>query len=100
MMHNPSHPGAVIKHDVLEPLNLSVTEAARCLGVSRTSLSRILNGKMAISPDLALRLEAAGVSTARSWLAMQANYELWLAAQRAQSTVRRLHARKVRSSCP
>lgn len=95
MMHNHPHPGGIIRHDVLEPLNLSVAEAARRLGVSSTSLSRVLNGKAAISPDLALRLEIAGVSTARSWLAVQANYELWQAKQHAQPTVRPLQARQV-----
>lgn len=90
MMHNPPHPGDVIKHDVLEPLSLSVAEAARRLGVSRTALSRVLNRETAIRPNLALRLEKAGVSTARSWLAMQADYELWQAMQHAQPTVRPL----------
>lgn len=92
MMHNPTHPGSIIRRDVLEPLNLSVAEAARRLGVSSTSLSRVLNGKAAISPDLALRLEMAGVSTARCWLAVQADYELWQAKQRAQPTVHSLRA--------
>lgn len=95
MMHNPSHPGVIIKHDVLEPLNLSVAEAARRLGVSRASLSRVINSKVAIGPDLALRLELAGVSTARSWLAVQANYELWQAEQHTQPTVRSLQATEV-----
>lgn len=93
MMHNPAHPGCIIRHDVLTPLNLSVAEAARRLGVSRTSLSRTLNGNTAISPDLALRLEKAGASTALTWLRMQADYELWQAKQRAQPTVRPLQAR-------
>lgn len=95
MMHTPSHPGSIIRHDVLEPLNLSVAEAARRLGVSSTTLSRVLNGKAAISPDLALRLEMAGVSTARSWLAVQTDYELWQAKQHAQPTVRPLQTRRV-----
>ncbi|MGN2248344.1 HigA family addiction module antitoxin [Frateuria sp. GZRR35] len=74
-MHNPLHPGGVIKHDVLEPLQLSVSEAARRLGVPCASLSRVIDGEAAITPDLALRLEKAGVSTASSWVALQANYE-------------------------
>lgn len=93
MMHNPPHPGGILKCDVLDPLNLSVAEAARRLGVSRASLSRIINGKATMSPDLALRLEKAGVSTAHALLAMQTNYQLWQAMQRPQPTVRPLQVR-------
>jgi addiction module HigA family antidote len=95
MVHNPTAPGSIIKHDVLEPLSLSVAEAARRLGVSRGSLSRVINCKAAISPDFALRLEKAGVGTARTWLALQANYELWLATQQEPPKVRALQVRKV-----
>jgi addiction module HigA family antidote len=90
MMHNPPHPGGILKEEVLAPLNLSVTEAASRLAMSRVALSRVLNGKAAISPDLAVRLETAGVSTARAWLSMQANYDLWLARQHAHPEVRAL----------
>lgn len=90
MMHNPPHPGEILKEDVLAPLNLSVTEAAERLAMSRVAFSRVLNGKAGISPDLALRLERAGVSTARAWLVMQANYDLWQAMQHKQPPVRRL----------
>ncbi len=90
MMHNPPHPGGILKDEVLAPLNLSVTEAASRLAMSRVALSRVLNGKAAISPDLAVRLEEAGVSTARAWLSMQANYDLWQAKQHRQPAVRAL----------
>lgn len=90
MMHNPPHPGEVLKEEVLAPLNLSVTEAADRLAMSRVALSRVLNGKAAISPDLAVRLEQAGVSTARAWLSMQTNYDLWRAMQHEQPPVRPL----------
>lgn len=93
MMHNPPHPGGILKDEVLAPLNLSVTEVASRLAMSRVALSRVFNGKAAISPDLALRLEKAGVSTARAWLAMQANYDLWQAMQRRQPAVRALQGR-------
>lgn len=93
MMHNPPHPGGILKDEVLAPLNLSVTEAASRLAMSRVALSRVLNGKAAISPDLAVRLEEAGVSTARAWLSMQANYDLWQAKQHRQPAVRALQAR-------
>lgn len=93
MMHNPPHPGGILKDEVLAPLNLSVTEAASRLAMSRVALSRVLNGKAAISPDLAVRLEEAGVSTARAWLSMQANYDLWRAKQHRQPAVRALQGR-------
>lgn len=75
-MLNPPHPGELLNEDVITPLGLTVTEAANRLGISRVALSRVLNGRAAISTDLALRLESAGVSTARAWLAMQMNYDL------------------------
>lgn len=90
MMHNPPHPGEILKEEVIAPLDLSVTEAAERLAMSRVALSRVLNGKAGISPDLAVRLEQAGVSTARAWLAMQANYDLWQAMQHTQPPVRAL----------
>lgn len=90
MMHDPPHPGELLREEVIAALNLSVTEAASRLAMSRVALSRVLNGKAAISPELALRLERAGVSTARAWLAMQANHDLWRARQHAQPPVRRL----------
>ena len=76
MIHNHPHPGEILKEDVPEPLNLSVTVAAARLGMARRSLSRVLNGKSGVSPDLAVRLEQAGVSTARFWMNLQSNYEL------------------------
>lgn len=94
MRSSPTAPGKIIKYDVLEPLHLSVAEAARRLGVSRASLSRVVNGKAAISADLALRLEQAGVSTARTWLAVQANYELWLAMRHEPPKVLALQIRR------
>ncbi len=90
MMHNPPHPGELLREEVIAVLDLSVTEAANRLAMSRVALSRVLNGKAAISPDLALRLEQAGTSTARAWLAMQANYDLRCAPQHEQPPVRSL----------
>jgi antitoxin HigA-1 len=75
-MHNPPHPGAILSEDVFAELKLSVTDAAAALGVSRVALSRVLNEHAAVSPQLALRLEEAGISTARFWLGVQANYDL------------------------
>ena len=82
-MFNPPHPGEIIREDCLKPLKLSVTEAAKGLGVSRQSLSELLNGRNGISADMALRLENAGWSTAESWLRNQLTYDLWHAKQRA-----------------
>jgi addiction module HigA family antidote len=90
MMKAPPHPGGLLAEDVLAPLGLQVKDAARRLGMSRVALSRVLHGHAGISPDLAVRLERAGVSTARFWLALQANYELAQAVGREQPTVRAL----------
>ena len=73
-MKNHPHPGELLREDVLRPLGLGMTDAARRLGVSRTTMSRVLNGHADISEDLARRLERAGMSTARFWMALQANY--------------------------
>ena len=90
MMKNPPHPGELLREDVMAAHGLSVTEAAERLGMSRVALSRVLNGKAGISPDLALRLERAGASTARMWLAIQANWDLAQAMLRPQPSVRAL----------
>lgn len=76
MMKNPPHPGQVLGEDVLGELGLTVVEAAARLGVSRVTLSRVIHGHAGVSPNLAVRLERAGVGTARAWLAMQTNYDL------------------------
>lgn len=76
MMKNPPHPGELLREDVVKELNLTVSDAAARLGVARVTLSRVLHGHAAISPNLAIRLERAGVGTARAWLAMQVNYDL------------------------
>jgi addiction module HigA family antidote len=84
-MHNPPHPGETLREDVLPALGLSVTEAAKQLDVARPSLSRVLNGHAAISPEMALRLEQwLGIENggrADLWLAEQAAYDLWQARQ-------------------
>jgi addiction module HigA family antidote len=91
-MKNPPHPGELLREDILVPLGLGVTEAAERLKMSRTALSRVLNGRAGISPDLAVRLEQAGVSTAQFWMTLQANYELSLARKRRQPSVKPLKA--------
>lgn len=90
MMKNPPHPGELLREEVLGPLGIKVTEAAQRLGMSRTTPSRVIHGRAGISPDLAVRLERAGVSTARFWITLQANYELAQAEQRRQPKVQPL----------
>ena len=82
-MHNPAHPGEVIRDLCIDPLGLSVTAAAKGLGVTRKALSELLNGHSGVSPDMAIRLEKAFGSTAETWLRMQIQYDLWHAEQRA-----------------
>lgn len=88
-MFNPPHPGLTLRDDVLPALGLSVTEAAQQLGVSRVTLSRVLNGRAAISPEMAFRIEAwlgkeRGGDT-RLWLAEQLEYDTWQAEQRVKA---------------
>jgi len=81
MMYDPPHPGEILREDYLEPLGLSVTEACRGLGVSRKSLSQILNGRSGISPAMAIKLSRAFSTTPELWLNLQAQYDLWRARQ-------------------
>ncbi|GBE12360.1 putative HTH-type transcriptional regulator YbaQ [bacterium BMS3Abin13] len=81
-MHNPPHPGEILREDILIPLGLSVTRAAQLLGVSRKCLSKIVNGQGGISSEMALRLEMAFKPSAESWLRHQDAYDLWQARQR------------------
>jgi addiction module HigA family antidote len=89
-MFNPLHPGLTLRDDVLPALGLSVTEAAQQLDVSRVTLSRVLNGRAAISPEMALRIEAwLGVERggdARLWLAEQTAYDMWQAEQKLKAS--------------
>jgi addiction module HigA family antidote len=90
MMKKPPHPGTLLREDVFAPLGLSVTAAAARLAMSRVALSRVLNGRAGISPDLAIRLESAGASSARFWMTVQANYDLAQAMKHKQPPVRAL----------
>ena len=75
-MKNPPHPGLSVRHDCLEPLGLSVTEAAKRLGVSRKQLSDIVNGRSGISPEMAIRLDKAFGGGAETWFRLQAAFDL------------------------
>jgi len=79
-MFNPPHPGSIIAES-LEDLALSINRVAHALGVAPSTLSRVMRGDSAVSPEMAVKLEAAGVGTARHWLAMQSGYDLWHAQQ-------------------
>lgn len=96
MMYNPPSPGEFIKEICLEPLGLTVTDAAKYLGVSRKALSELLNGKAGISPEMALRLAKAFNTTPESWLTQQMHYDLWKAKQKNKS----LHVKKLWKNRP
>jgi len=92
-MYNPPHPGEIIREFCLEPLELSVTATAEALGVSRKTLSSILNGHAGISPEMALRLSIAFNTTPESWLNQQVQYDLWVAKKDGKSIkVKKLYA--------
>ena len=93
LMHNPPHPGEVLKELCLEPLGLTVTDAAKALGVSRKTLSMVVNGRAGISPEMAVRLSIAFDTSAESWLNQQTQFDLWQAEQhRGELKVERLSA--------
>jgi addiction module HigA family antidote len=81
LMHNPPHPGLVIKELCLDPLGISTAEAAKALGVSRSALSNLIHGKTGITPEMAVRLSIAFNTTSESWLKQQLQYDLWQAEQ-------------------
>src|SRR5579859_6835715 len=86
-MKNPVHPGRIVRHDCLEPLDLSVTEGAKILGVTRQALNNVVNGKSGISPEMAIRLAKAFGSTPETWLRMQLAYDL-AAARKDESKIK------------
>jgi antitoxin HigA-1 len=89
-MHNPPHPGEIIREQCLDPLALSVTAAAKGLGVTRKALSELLNGHSGVSPDMAIRLAKAFGSSAETWLRLQMQYDLWQAER---------HTRGIKVTC-
>ncbi len=96
--HNPPHPGEVLRDGVLAERGVSVTELAKRLGVTRVALSRVLNGKAAISAEMAVRLSAALGGSAESWLHMQATYDLWHAQRALKRAVSRITPIKRRAA--
>ena len=95
LMHNPPHPGAVIKRQCLQPLGLTVTEAAQGLAVSRNTFSMLLNGRIGISPEMAIRLSQAFGGGPESWLRQQMQYDLWQAQHNRESVPIRKFAEAV-----
>ncbi len=92
-MHNPPHPGEVLRELCIEPLGITVTDAADALGVSRKTLSAILNGRQGISAEMALRIAKAFDSSPELWMKMQQNHDLWHASQKGvDKNVKRLVA--------
>ena len=86
-MHNPPHPGGIVKRQCLQPMGLTVTRAAQGLGVTRQTLSELVNERTGISVDMAIRLSKAFGSTPETWLGMQMAYDLWEARDRASQIV-------------
>jgi len=91
-MKNPPHPGVVVLHDCIEPLGLTVTEAAAALGVTRTTLSELVNARRGISPEMAMRLSKVFGGSAESWLIQQAQYNLARVPTDRVKQLRRLEA--------
>ncbi len=89
-MKNPPHPGKVVLEECIKPLGLSITEAAKGLGVTRATLSRLVNGKNGISPQMAVRLSKAFGGSAESWLRQQMNYDL----AQVQKEAKNIHIKK------
>ena len=84
-MYNPPHPGEIIKGLWLDPMNISITDAAQAMGVSRKTLSKIVNGRGRVTPDIAIRLSISLGSSPESWLGHQATYDLWEAEQHREN---------------
>ncbi|HEX9874185.1 MAG TPA: HigA family addiction module antitoxin [Deferrimonas sp.] len=96
MMHNPPHPGNIIREEYLGPLGVTVTDAARALGISRKSLSAILNGRAGVSPEMAIRLSIALNTSPESWLNRQMQFDLWQAEEKRGS----LKVERIKGSGP
>ncbi len=84
-MYNPPHPGEVLRNLWLEPIGISITEAAKRLGISRKALSELLNGHTGVSPEMAVRLSIALKTSARVWMNLQTSYDLWQVEQDRKS---------------
>src|SRR5688572_5733727 len=95
LMHNPPHPGLIVKRVLIEGANLSVTDAARSLGVGRVTLSKLINKKSGISPEMAVRLSLALNTSSEMWMNMQSMYDLWQAEKKRNKL--RVRIKKIKS---
>jgi antitoxin HigA-1 len=95
LMHNPPHPGLVVKRILIEGAHLSITEAAKALGVGRVTLSKLLNKKSGISPEMAVRLSIALNTSSEMWVNMQAMYDLWQAEKKRKKL--RISIKKIKT---
>jgi addiction module HigA family antidote len=93
-MHNPAHPGEILHEMYLKPLGVTITQAAKALGVSRKHVSAIVNGRSPVTPDMALRLAAAFATEPELWVNMQAQYDLWTVSKQARPKVKVLVTKK------
>jgi antitoxin HigA-1 len=89
-MHSPSHPGAILLEMYLKPMNVTITEAADALGVSRKHVSAIVNGRSPVTPDMAMRLAAVFGTDAALWVNLQAQHDLWVVSQKKPPNVKPL----------
>jgi len=93
-MHNPAHPGEILRELYLVPLGVTITQAATALGVSRKHVSAIVNGRTPVTPDMALRLAAVFATDPELWVNMQAQYDLWAVSKKARPKVKPLVTKK------
>lgn len=99
-MHSPAHPGEILREMYLKPMDVSVTEAAHALGVSRKHVSTIVNGRAPVTPDMAMRLAAVFATDAQLWVNLQAQYDLWVVSEKAPPKVRPLRRAAERAGAP
>ncbi len=93
-MRNPAHPGEILRELYLAPLKITITQAAKALGVSRKHISAIVNGRTPVTPDMALRLAAAFKTDPELWVNMQAQYDLWAVSKKARPKIKPLVTKK------
>lgn len=89
-MHNPAHPGEILRELYLEPMGITITEAAEALDVSRKHVSAIINGHSPVTPDMAMRLAVVFATEPEIWINLQAQYDLWAVSQKARPKVKPL----------
>jgi addiction module HigA family antidote len=90
MMHSPAHPGEILRELYLKPMHVTITQAAEALGVSRKHISAIVNGRVPVTPDMAMRLAAVFATEAQLWVNLQAQHDLWIMSQKKPPNVKPL----------